>query len=139
MAITIASTMMTFAGLLEDPPSPHVINWDTVVHDNLGAWSAVNPSRLTVPPGVTHVRLSASVDMNGVDFGLLWIQKMGVSRYLGNCGVSNDVLGSGDDMSCIGPILEVSAGDWFNVIIQSNNIIHVVGDGVSWFTMEAMG
>lgn len=43
------------------------VAWDGVRYDTLGFWWAAAPTRLTVPPGVTRVRLTAGLRVDATD------------------------------------------------------------------------
>ncbi len=53
------------------------LSWDVRVRDDLGAHSSVNPTRITVPNGITYARFTASPSMNQVGSVVLRLQKNG--------------------------------------------------------------
>jgi hypothetical protein len=90
-------------------------------HDN-----STNPERLTIPSGVTRVRLSANVWVSdkGSIFGsdewlFMTLLKNGSSSFDGAVQQSNDLNQYNVKMSLVSPVLEVSAGDYFTLNMQT--------------------
>ena len=119
------------------------MNWDAEeydtdnIHDNV-----TNNSRLTVPAGITQVRVSGQVRWEGNATGerQFIIQKNGVNvegagaHYIPAGTTSNRVFGATT------PALSVVAGDYFTaVVFQSSGVaIEVQVSGETWFAMELL-
>ena len=110
------------------------------IHDN-----AINPSRLTVPSGVTRVRLIGRASWNGNSTGFrrLSIHKGGLGNY-GGVPINSELPISASvvhDMQVISPVLNVTSGDYFELYAYqtSGGALSVIGNatGIStWFGME---
>lgn len=126
------------------------ITWDSESYD-VGGWhdTGSNTSRMTVPSGVTHVRLSARVTIDVLAGGatvFAWIAKNGdtnaatrrinmpsAMRYMAS-GAAHMTLHSGP--------LEVTAGDYFElyVLIAGDTSVTFYGgtDDPCWLSIEAI-
>ena len=91
--------------------------WDTTEFDE-GGWSDVggsNPSRLTVPSGVTRVRVSASFSFSNVSSGITVLQIWKNGAAISANRISRDDFLSNNSSSRnldLG-VVEVTAGDYF--------------------------
>jgi hypothetical protein len=117
------------------------IAWDSEVYDTDGIHDPVtNNTRLTVPSGVTKVRLQANVDLTSVTGSsdhVLLINKnggvfTGTARQRLNAGVTVP------SHNICSAVVNVAAGDYFEVVLfASDTSIDIrVADGASWFAME---
>ena len=117
------------------------LTWDAeeydtdAIHDN-----ATNNSRLTVPAGVTRVRLSAKVQWGNVAAGYrqVFIRKAGAT-FIGQPETIYDIdsaIYHQTDISS--PPIVVVAGDYFEVLVYQNSgaALNVIGLDGSWFAME---
>lgn len=121
-----SDTAITFAGE----------SYDT---DNIHSTSS-NTSRLTVPTGVTKVRLSAGIAIDNVTantdtFIQFW--KNGAGNYPGWAIAFLDVSGVVNFDTLVSPILAVTDGDYFEFVVAT------IGDtsttlllNRTWFAME---
>lgn len=119
------------------------ITWDTDVYDtdNIHDTSS-NTSRLTVPSGVTKVRLKAQVELNSLTSGnwtAIVIRKGGVAAYSGCPAAVYEIDASFAVMNISSGVLNVSAGEYFEVFVQveSDTTVGIVAQ-TSWFTMEVV-
>lgn len=98
------------------------LSWDAAEYDSDSIWSAGNPTRLTVPAGVTRVRLHGVVRMTagatGVD-GLLVVQKNGSSAFLGGGRTAAEMAFTANGLTVSTAVLEVVAGDFFALVFQA--------------------
>lgn len=121
-----------------------VIAWDSEsydtdsIHDN-----TTNNSRLTVPAGVSKVRLSGHVRLTDADVGLsayLRIQKNGTTSYIG-IGSSTKNGGNFSEYwaEVTSAVLAVTPGDYFELflLVLSDTSLTVAADA-SWFAMEVI-
>lgn len=120
------------------------IAWDTetggydtdAIHDN-----STNPSRLTVPVGVTKVQLVACVDVSSSTadtWHRIVIGKNGAyANTLGMPGFSTELGGTTCHMNLVSPIITVVAGDYFEVFLQTESDTSItVETNTSCFAME---
>jgi hypothetical protein len=117
------------------------IAWDSEVYDTDSIHDPVtNNTRLTVPSGVTKVRLRANVDMSSVSASsdtVIWFHKNGATA----AGLPRQRLNAGVTVpshNISSAVLSVTAGDYFEVVIfASDTSIDIrIADGASWFAME---
>lgn len=110
-------------------------SYDTdAIHDN-----STNPGRLTVPTGVTKVKVSAQLLMvSGDAIATVFILKNGAA-LIGEA-VSSGRLSTGHIgtfvMSAHSPVCTVSAGDYFTVGTSGINAAADATGNSSWFSME---
>ena len=108
------------------------------IHDN-----STNPGRLTVPSGVTRVRVKAKVifSANATGIRKATITKGGVVTYAGN---PDEIKTAGTSTTTIyieSPVLTVVAGDYFEIYATqtSGGTLGVLGSAsgdYTWFAME---
>ncbi len=94
------------------PFDAEVYDTDTI-HDN-----STNNTRLTVPSGVTKVRLGCTVELGliaSIQFVILTLFKNGVDTYPGCVRRRAEISAVGSEMGFSSGILEVSATDYFEV------------------------
>jgi hypothetical protein len=116
------------------------ITWDSEVYDE-GGWheSVTNPSRLTVPSGVTRVRVSTGVVLGNVT-GDLWvllsIRKGGSASFDGYTAHRSET-GSSPHVTITSPVYAVSAGDYFEAFLQLETDTSItVTAATAWFAIE---
>ena len=92
------------------------VDWDAVVHDNFGWWSAGNPSRLTVPSGVSAVVVTAYLAFENNSTGDRWItiRKNGTD-VVAEMMIPESPVVDNDRVYAQSPLLKVSPGDYFDV------------------------
>jgi hypothetical protein len=113
-------------------------DYDTsTIHDTV-----TNSSRLTVPTGVTRVRISGSVTFasNATGYRLAQIFKNNSASYTGFvANYETPVSGTLHVMSIVSPVLTVTATDYFELrVFQTSGGALDVNGGASgsWFAME---
>lgn len=139
-ALVKKSTNQTGANYTGAP----AIGWDAETYDTDGFHSNVsNTSRITIPSGVTKVRLAAAVTMQNVTADV-WIRLfMGKNGGSDFDGEGRQTLESGQTtpfLSCVSAVVDVTAGDYFEVFLQieTDTSIDVVATQ-SWFSVEVIG
>lgn len=109
--------------------------YDTdVIHDNV-----TNNSRLTVPTGVTRVRLSCFVAFNGHATGRrsVWITKGGLTQAAQR-SLYNDA-SIATYVQAISAVVTVTSGDFFEVVVDQTSggaLSVLAGVQQIWFAME---
>lgn len=125
-----------------------VISWGNVDYDTLGFWSSSQPTRFTIPSGVSKVRLTVSQVYEGncsgfrqliilknrsmpANFG--WFRGDTVINATAVCGTTTDIQG-------VTPIIPVIAGDYFEATglqtgSASLNLLQSTG---TWFSIEVV-
>ncbi|MEE8606718.1 MAG: hypothetical protein V3S55_03860 [Nitrospiraceae bacterium] len=126
----------------QDHSAGAVISWDSEVNgydtDNIHSTS-VNPSRLVVPVGVSQVRLSGMVALSLVasaDSTRLQILKNGSGGYVGIGMQISDVTFTTPWTSCEGAVIDVVAGDYFELWLDMEGDTSITIIAQSWFSME---
>jgi hypothetical protein len=129
--------------------SAAAITWDTEQYD-VGTWhdTGSNTSRLTVPSGVTHVRLSARVSVDALTNGALcyiWIAKNGQTtfptRHVSLPHRAAYMSSGGIHTTLVSGPLAVTPGDWFEVFLHiptDSSTTIIGGTDSSWFAIEAI-
>lgn len=116
-------------------------DWDTEVYD-VGGWhdTAVNPSRFTIPSGVTYIRLKGQVHTNAQANNTVLtpcLYKNGTDLAKGirctmNAGSSTAV----HYVQVFSPVLPVIAGDYFTMFIfDTDTSVDRIAAG-TWFSIE---
>ena len=99
-----------------------------------------NTSRLTVPAGVTKVRLSAHVRvelLTASNFVGLYIYKNGSVTYVGQAGSVNFSNQTVMEVQLVSPVLAVVAGDYFEAFLEIGVDTSVTVKGTrTWFSMR---
>jgi hypothetical protein len=99
-----------------------LINWTQNVKDDYGMWSPTNPSRITIPTGVTLVRVTGSVYMEDLRHDRVhYIQLLLNGNILSDhtYGWRSNARTTTIDISS--KILPVSVGDYFEVRVYQNS------------------
>ncbi|TGT72900.1 hypothetical protein EN802_13555 [bacterium M00.F.Ca.ET.159.01.1.1] len=127
------------------------VTWESAVYDSDSIWSAGSPTRLTVPSGVTKVRLKANVqwDISSVGFRYVAMKKNGAD-FDGRGASLIDSLASNYEWQNIGSaVVAVTAGDYFDLRVQHSkgsnlNLLPSATSGsqtwsdLLWFSMEVV-
>lgn len=133
---------------LATPPGsftiPGMIAWDTENVDTENGWASGNPMRITVPAGVTKVRLRAGVTMSGSAVAGQLFCTFQKNTEVGATAGSFD--GDGFRQSATGfsnntaniesRTLSVVAGDYFCVRVNSSGLGAIIPQAGSYFEME---
>jgi hypothetical protein len=97
------------------------LSWDSEVYDTSGFHdNAVNNTRLTIPAGVSKVRLTANITLANVTAGVwvnAFIQKNGAG-FQGRARVNYDAAFTTPSINLTTSVVDVVAGDYFEVILQ---------------------
>ena len=107
------------------------------IHDNV-----TNNSRLTVPAGITRVRLSAKIQWGAAAAGYrqIYVRKA-AGTFFGQPETIYDVDSAiSHQTDIISPPVVVVAGDYFEVFVYQNSgaALDVIGLDGSWFAMELL-
>ncbi len=120
------------------------VPWDSTIEDVGGFWSALNPTRLTVPAGVTRIRVTGNVnwDVNGTGKRIAWIDKNG-GPFAGRPAVEQQAVssaGSTTRQNLTSRPIAVIAGDYFELkVFQNAGASRLVLSGNdSWLSIEAL-
>lgn len=115
------------------------VAWDSELYD-VGGWhdNTTNNTRLTVPSGVSQVRLYGVINQSAIavsEVQLISIRKNGTTR------VAQEVTPGGTTGMTISldtPILDVSPGDYFELMYQNQPVdnITTIGSAASIFAIE---
>lgn len=108
-----------------------------------GVHTGTNNSRLTVPAGVSKVRLSAAVRAESVlanDFCILVVNKNGSASWDGVAQQSVEINGFNVNVSCWSAPVDVSPGDFFEAMFNvASDTSITINASRSWFAMELLG
>lgn len=112
-----------------------VVEWNNEVYDT-DSWhdNSTNPSRLTVPSGVTVVRLSCNIETaNSTGEIGLQVLKNGAALTL---DMQYDQSGDSNFIGCLSAPLTVTSGDYFEVQVRTTAATNVAISNNSWFSIE---
>ena len=112
------------------------IPWDAIVYT---FWSAGNPTRLTVPAGVSNVRLKGNINwtLGGSGYRHIWVHKNG-ALFFGTAKESD--AGDSGVQSIATGVVNVMPGDYFELIARqtSGSTKNVVADELTWLAVEVV-
>jgi hypothetical protein len=109
-------------------------------YDTDGIWNVGAPTRLTVPTGVTKIRMTAQILWEGTGNGetRTTVAKNGAMAYIGMPRTRDTSTTSAISVqNIISPILTVIAGDYFELDAwQTKGSIDVISSPQTWLAME---
>lgn len=138
------SSSASFAGALvkltaneaTEATTNKLVPWDVATYDTSSFWSAEQPTRLTVPAGVSYVRLTGQLTNDPAD-GQLYgtIYKNGAVFDV--MPISDTETAGGDSVNFVSPVVPVVPGDYFEVNAYTQTARNLVVTG-TWFQIEAV-
>lgn len=117
--------------------TPAIINWQAEVADTDG-WhdTGSNTSRLTVPSGVSKVRVGFNIQTVSATGALTVRTLKNGSSFLGMAQVETDTAGT-DNVNGWTAILDVTPGDYFELEVTQGGVSSGVGSvEQNWFAIE---
>lgn len=125
---------------------PLVVPWQDTVYDTMDFWSGAAPTRLTVPAGVTKVRLSGAAAFNSAtEAGTLScsIRRNGLSEPNALLNVLREgAIGFANNATATwSPVLPVTPGDYFEMRLHRSGMPSVTDlehDGATFFALEVV-
>lgn len=121
-----------------------MIPWQDTYYDTDGFWSVGNPSRLTIPAGVTKVRLigSSALELSGAAGSVYCnIYKNGAAAVCGVSSPRNYTDGySNNDVFTISPVVDVVEGDYFELRVNCtiSGVDQIAVDEQTFFGIEVV-
>jgi hypothetical protein len=141
-----APTLPAFSGALMEKTSDQsitsagaAVSWDAESYDVGNWWTSGSPTRMTVPSGVTRIRITAccrtGTNNQNITGNLL---KNGSDVFAGNPGGYSFSATGG--VMLVSPVLEVVAGDYFEVFWRPPSTLNIIGGSGrrSWASIEAV-
>lgn len=121
-----------------------VVPWDQAIYDTDSIWSSGSPTRLTVPTGVTRVRLSGNamfVAGSDYQYNLIRCRKnAAVIRGEFNTATADYSVSREPLLNGASAVLTVVAGDYFDMVVFQQNAANaarnLLWDTATWFAME---
>lgn len=116
-----------------------VIPWDATVYDVGGWWSVGNPTRLTVPAGVSRVIVSCNIQWAANNVGeRLVVQRKNDGTFPGQ-GASRLVPIELADANVHSAVVDVVAGDFFEILVvqKSGGSLNLNDTPSNWFAIRA--
>ncbi|MGI9501544.1 MAG: hypothetical protein ACR2RE_00630, partial [Geminicoccaceae bacterium] len=116
------------------------IPWQSQGYDTDAFWDVGQPTRLTVPSGVTKVRLTANIEwQSSPSAQLVQIRKNGGSVLGGGSVIIRGDGGYSNQMrNLISAVLPVIAGDWFELALYIGSSGELKSDHRTWFAVEVV-
>lgn len=119
-----------------------LITWNSETYDtNSFHDNSTNPSRLTIPSGVSYARLSFQIEIDNVTAGVdcfVNLYKNGSILTVGGAQISDDAVNATTRMTGSSAIIAVTAGDYFELKFftpaDSSTDLNVT----SWFQIEVI-
>lgn len=130
-SITIPNSAFTF------------LPWDSVVYDTSGFYNSGQPTRITIPAGVSKVKVSSNVCFNINANGPRQAQIQKNNADTPGSGSSNIVAGGTvyDILNVASAVLPVEAGDYFEVrVLQTSGGSLATRNfaAAMWFSLEVV-
>jgi hypothetical protein len=126
---------------------PYIVSWDQADRDTDGFWSAGDPTRLTVPAGVTKVRVRTSLRLTTGIFDGFLISMYKNGGYEPGMSIVNNrfVDTAGDNFAnneaqVFSDVLDVAEGDYFEARVTSTDASYdsVQENDRTWFAIEVV-
>lgn len=143
--VTKAATQVGANFTAGSPVYGAYVSWDTVTYDTDKIFNAATPTRLTVPAGITRVRVSACASVDNVtasDWFYLVIDKnktaAGASSYTGEPQQAATLSNVNVRLSASSAIIPVTPGDYFELRLYNATDTSVDVSSQSWFAMELL-
>lgn len=110
--------------------------------DDDGWWSPLAPTRVTVPAGVSRVRIAISAGFSAQNGGnrIAYLSKNGSANFRGRCAQRISPSGGVDYLNASTGIIEVSPGDYFELLLSQNSgsSVDVLGTSAGFYTWIAI-
>ena len=125
---------------------PVLVPFQSTVYDTDAFWSASNPSRITIPTGVTKVRLQGSMSLKpSASSGGVFVsfEKNGAGSAVGS-GVFTVRQGTSgytnNDFAANTAVIPVTAGDYFELRVNSTSSSwdDIQAGNRTWFAVEVV-
>lgn len=107
------------------------LSWSNPSTQDVAVFNASTPTRITIPAGVERVQIHIEVSGTGIaeNDSTYWgpsFRKNGSTSYIGYTARTMNVDSGTTRIHVTTPILEVEAGDYFEVDVLSNDVSHTV-------------
>lgn len=116
------------------------VPWQSADDDTDAFWDPGQPARLTVPAGVTRVRLAANIEwQTSPTSQLVELRRNGSSVAGGGAVIMRGDGGFSNQMRNISSaVLAVTAGDWFELMVYLGTSGEVRGLDRTWLAIEVV-
>ncbi|WP_337875605.1 hypothetical protein [Elioraea sp.] len=116
------------------------IPWQSAVYDTDAFWNAGQATRLTVPTGVTKVRLAGNIEwQTSPTSQLVEVRKNGVSVVGGGSFIVRGDSGYTNQMrNVVSAVIPVVAGDWFDLAVYIGTAGELRSLERTWFAIEVV-
>lgn len=116
------------------------VPWQSAVYDSDALWDAGQPTRLTVPAGVTKVRLTGNIEWQTSPTSQLVETRMNGGGVIGGGSfiVRGDSGYSNQMRNIASAVLPVVAGDWFELTVFVSASGELRGMERTWFALEVV-
>ena len=120
--------------------SATVVSWDAAEYDDLGFWDSGQPTRLTVPSGVSKVRVSSNVRWANQSTGLRTADHLKNGVIFRGMGVHRQPAAQFSEHNIHSAVVEVVAGDYFEARVHqtSGGTLDVQAHEATWFAIEVI-
>lgn len=134
--------MRALLGLTSDQsmgnPTAAIV-WDTAIEDTGSFFNALHPSRLTIPAGVSAVRLYGAADFSGAtgEPGGIYFQK-NQTVFPGAATQIFPFSNAGPYFSIASPVIACEEGDYFELFRGADSGT-LEANGYTYFGIESVG
>lgn len=114
--------------------------WGGAIYNTDGYWNPENPTRLTVPRGVTKVRISASILWENNDVGYRQLRVKQNNQYIHGLIYNRYLATTTAGNTTAGAVIDVKEGDYFELeASQTSGVtLNLREDPYTWMSIEAV-
>jgi len=118
------------------------LTWQSAVYDSSSIYSGADPTRLTVPSGVSLVSVQAGViwSVNGSGYRQVFIRKNGSVNNLTPSHTTPTIAGVNVNQNVASGVQSVVPGNFFETLVYQNSgsTLTVDNSAVCWFSMTIL-
>lgn len=118
----------------------YMLPWETADLNTNSIYSGAAVTRLTVPTGVTKVRLTHNIrfDISAAALRHMAVFKNGVPVHGMSAVRYGSIASNINDFNGTSAVLEVSPGDYFELQVISTNSVSILASERTWFEMTVV-
>ncbi len=119
------------------------VTWQTAIYDTDSFYSAGSPTKLTVPAGVTRVRLSGVIDWAATTSQnkrsvLIVKNDAGFDGFGQNVRIDSSTASDEQRQTVVSAIVDVDEGDFFEILVRQTSGGGKNIETNSWFAIEVL-
>lgn len=118
------------------------ITFNAATYDVGGFWAGGAPTRLTIPIGVSKVKVKAGVYWEANDVGYRHLRIYKNNALFDGIPMTGILAKNTSELNCSSPVLSVAATDYFEArvkqISEADLDILFITAGITWFAIQAV-